>query len=208
MPSGRLSVLLIVLAPISLVAAGTPARAQTPDPYFQKLRAFELKAKTKLQRHVGKRYWIVISGHPNNVVEMCSKVPTSAEAQTSAFYKNSCLQLRSGSFVVQKIIMNDAPSNYLQVDYQGTTKFISNFAMEFASQTDPQEVKAECERRGQPKIGMKQPEAIETCWGKPRRVVKSTTAAGVREDFIYDLGHVLRFEDGALTAIIETRGGR
>jgi hypothetical protein len=48
-------------------------------------------------------------------------------------------------------------------------------------------------------------EATETCWGKPRRVVKKTTAAGVQEDFVYTTGHILQFHDGRLTAILETK---
>jgi hypothetical protein len=158
----------------------------------------------KLQQYVGKRYWIVITGHPNNVVEMCSKIPTSAEASTSAFYKGNCLHLRSGSFVVQKLIMRDT-NNFFQVTYQDATKYIWAFpATGHMSRTDPQEVKAECERRGQPKIGMTIEEATATCWGKPRRVVKTTTAAGVQQDFIYGSGHILRFENEKLAAILET----
>jgi hypothetical protein len=62
------------------------------------------------------------------------------------------------------------------------------------------------DRRGQPKIGMTIDEATATCWGKPRRVVKTTTVAGVQQDFIYDRGHTLRFENEKLSAILETTG--
>jgi len=64
---------------------------------------------------------------------------------------------------------------------------------------------ADCERRGQPKIGMTASEATATCWGNPVRVVKKTTAAGIQEDFVYSLGHILQFNDGKLNAILETR---
>ena len=66
-------------------------------------------------------------------------------------------------------------------------------------------VAQECVRRGQPKIGMTPIEAIATCWGKPSRIVKLTTAAGAVENYIYNLGHSLRFDAGVLSAIIETR---
>jgi hypothetical protein len=47
-------------------------------------------------------------------------------------------------------------------------------------------------------------EATATCWGRPRRIVKTTTAAGVQQDFVYGGGHILRFEDEKLIAILET----
>jgi hypothetical protein len=68
------------------------------------------------------------------------------------------------------------------------------------------QVRNECERRGQPKIGMTPDEATAACWGKPSRVVKVTTAAGVKERFVYGSGHVLEFENDKLSAILESSG--
>lgn len=65
--------------------------------------------------------------------------------------------------------------------------------------------RVECERRGQPKVGMTPAQAAETCWRQPRRIVKKTTNTGVSEDYIYSIGHILRFQDGILSEVIETR---
>lgn len=65
--------------------------------------------------------------------------------------------------------------------------------------------KAECARRGQPKIGMGTNEVTASCWGKPLRIVKKTTATSIEESYIYDLGHVVRFRDGIAAEIIEAR---
>lgn len=64
---------------------------------------------------------------------------------------------------------------------------------------------AECERRGPPKIGVTPTQATESCWREPKRIVKKPTAAGASEDYVYGIGHILRFENGLLSEIIETR---
>jgi hypothetical protein len=52
------------------------------------------------------------------------------------------------------------------------------------------EARAECERRGPPKIGMTPTQAIESCWRTPKRIIKKTTVAGTTEDYIYSIGHI------------------
>ena len=88
----------------------------------------------------------------------------------------------------------------------GSTGYVSSSSHIFLSDVDPAAVRAECERRGQPNIGTTPEEATATCWGKPRRVVKVTTATGVKERFIYGSGHVLEFENNKLSAILESSG--
>jgi hypothetical protein len=63
----------------------------------------------------------------------------------------------------------------------------------------------ECARRGQPKISMTAAGVIETCWAKPLRIVKKTTAAGVEENFVYGVGHIVKFTDGKVSEIVEAR---
>jgi hypothetical protein len=64
---------------------------------------------------------------------------------------------------------------------------------------------AECERRGQPKIGMTAPQAMQTCWGKPVRTVANVTHDSLEEQLIYANGRVLKFKNGLLFAILEKR---
>jgi len=63
----------------------------------------------------------------------------------------------------------------------------------------------ECVRRGQPTIGMTAAELVETCWRRPLRIVKKTTAAGVEENYIYSIGHIVKFTDGKISEIVEAR---
>jgi hypothetical protein len=48
-------------------------------------------------------------------------------------------------------------------------------------------------------------ELTETCWGKPIRVVKKTTAAGIEENYLYGAGHLVKLSDGKVFEIIEAR---
>ncbi|RVT48395.1 hypothetical protein [Rubrivivax albus] len=59
---------------------------------------------------------------------------------------------------------------------------------------------AEAKKRGVT-IGMTQQQVIESSWGRPESVNRTTTAHGVREQWVYGSGNYLYFEDGVLTAI-------
>lgn len=74
-----------------------------------------------------------------------------------------------------------------------------------AGQAAISQLKADCERRGQPKIGMTPAELIETCWRKPQRIVKITTASGIAEKYVYGTGHTVTIIDGKVSEILETR---
>jgi hypothetical protein len=132
-------------------------------------------------------------------------------------YKNT-IKMRTGSFLVKDVIPNTTIGyNFVVTLPNGRTGYVWNSSWIFLSETDPIEDarkqaaaqkarQEECKRRGQPKIGMTIDEATATCWGKPRRLVKTTTAAGVQHDLIYGRGHILRFENDKLSAILETAG--
>lgn len=49
-------------------------------------------------------------------------------------------------------------------------------------------------------IGMTQQDALDSSWGRPRKVNRTTTARGEREQWVYDGGY-LYFEGGVLTTI-------
>jgi hypothetical protein len=54
------------------------------------------------------------------------------------------------------------------------------------------------------KIGMTPVELIETCWRTVAHRQK-TTAAGVEENFVYGIGHVVKLVDGKVAEIVEAR---
>lgn len=53
------------------------------------------------------------------------------------------------------------------------------------------------------KIGMTQKEILNSNWGKPKDINKTTTAYSVHEQWVYDGFKYLYFEDGILTTIQE-----
>jgi hypothetical protein len=59
--------------------------------------------------------------------------------------------------------------------------------------------KAERKKRGV-NVGMTRQDAIDSSWGRPNKVNKTTTASTVREQWVYDGGY-LYFENGVLTTI-------
>lgn len=60
-------------------------------------------------------------------------------------------------------------------------------------------IRAEKKRTGV-LVGMSAQDAIDSSWGKPRKVNRTTTAHGVSEQWVYDGGY-LYFRDGVLTSI-------
>lgn len=61
------------------------------------------------------------------------------------------------------------------------------------------EEKARKKREGV-RIGMSQQDALDSSWGHPRKVNRTTTANRVREQWVYDGGY-LYFTDGVLTSV-------
>lgn len=54
-----------------------------------------------------------------------------------------------------------------------------------------------------PRIGSTMQEVITTFWGHPSSVNKTTTVRGTSEQWVYDVGRYLYFDNGILTAIQE-----
>ncbi|WP_186430062.1 ankyrin repeat domain-containing protein [Clostridium sp. BSD9I1] len=52
-----------------------------------------------------------------------------------------------------------------------------------------------------PKIGMTADEILNSTWGKPKDINKTTTKYGTSEQWVYDLGKYIYLEDGIVTAI-------
>jgi hypothetical protein len=157
--------------------------------------------RTDCRDLIGKRLWVVVPKWNPNTVEV-SPSPND--------WSNT-RKLRSGSFLVKGVVPDKTIGhNFFVALPDGSTGYASDSSFIFLSEFDPVAAekarREECERRGQPKIGMSPAEATGTCWGKPRRVVKVTTAGGVKEQFVYGSGDILEFENDKLSAILESSG--
>lgn len=133
-------------------------------------------------QYVGKRLWVAISAGNPNVVEVTF---TRGDWTTSR-----TLKLKTGaSFLVTGVVGDQVGS----IDYavrldDGRTGWVGTsgpFLIDFDPVARNKQAAAECVRRGQPRIGMTGSELTASCWGKPLRVVKKTTAAAVEESYVY-----------------------
>jgi hypothetical protein len=151
---------------------------------------------------IGKRLWVSIPPGNPNVVEVTFTQHDWTTERT--------LKLKSGSsFVVKDIAKGSVGSDdyfvLLDDGRRGWTGTSSPFLIDFDPVARSKQAAEECVRRGQPKIGMTPTELIETCWRKPLRIVKKTTASGIEESFVYGIGHVVRIIDGKVAEIVEAR---
>lgn len=153
---------------------------------------------------IGKKIWIA-----GTKVSVCPSPNSRSE--------DGCKGLTKGGMVVRDIFDNGNYTQYFVVALpDGSTGYIETLQGFKLSTTDPAEdarkrdeaskrASLECERRGQPKIGMTGPEVAASCWGSPVRIVKKTTAAGVEENYVYGLGHIVKLVDGKVSEIVESR---
>lgn len=152
--------------------------------------------------YVGKQLWVSIPrGNPNTV----EATLTRGDWTTAA-----TLKLKSGeSFVVTGLSPASGSLDYEVRLEDGRKAWINITSGIFLVDYDPtarvKQAADECERIGRPKIGMTPAELIGSCWGKPMRIMKKTTAAGVEENYIYRLGQRVKFTDGKITEIVEAR---
>jgi hypothetical protein len=163
--------------------------------------------KSDCRDMIGKRLWIVVPKTNPNSVEL------SAVADDWTNTK----KYKAGSFLVTGVQKDKFVShNFIVKMFDGFSGFIGSGSWIFLSETDPFEderkrlaavsaAKVECERRGQPKIGMTVSELVETCWRKPVRIVKRTTTSGIEENYIYGVGHLVKVSDGKVSEIVEAR---
>ncbi len=177
-----------------------------------------------LRRDIGKKFWVSADRVRQKLCQSSTYRPNE-----------KCQPLEPGSwFIVKdlvmsegtpahdpvvfawrffKVVTSDNRTGYIQADFvrpHWLTEDPLVTAKKEQQRREEQEQSRqaaveECRRRGQPKIGMSQAEAIATCWGKPLRVVTTTTAAGIQEDYEYGGGHLLRFQNGVLSTILETK---
>lgn len=61
--------------------------------------------------------------------------------------------------------------------------------------------KAECDRKGGIRVGMSREQVYASCWGKPERINKTTSAGGDREQLVYRGYNYVYLHNGVVTSI-------
>lgn len=155
---------------------------------------------------VGKRFWV----RPMGAETMIEMTAVQGDWKDTA-------RLTAGALVITGIVEDRTMGADLAVKLSdGRTGWISHMSAHLLSPTDPvadaKEAailgifnRKDCERRGQPRIGMTAAELVETCWRSPARIVKKTTAAGIEESYLYGIGRIVKLNDGKITEIVEAR---
>lgn len=94
--------------------------------------------------------------------------------------------------------------------WRGATKEANDQAARLAAAQAKQEAAAEAKRAAEEKrkkkqagvsIGMTQQDVLDSSWGKPKRINRTTTKRGAREQWVYGQGNYLYFQDGILESI-------
>jgi len=93
----------------------------------------------------------------------------------------------------QSTLSAEAKALYGKALTQGNAK------REKAADAEAKRVRAEKKREGV-RVGMSEQDALDSSWGRPRKVNRTTNAYGVSEQWVYDGGY-LYFKDGVLTSI-------
>jgi hypothetical protein len=75
----------------------------------------------------------------------------------------------------------------------------ANAKREKATDAEAKRVRSEKKREGV-SVGMSEQDALDSSWGKPQKINRTTNAYGVSEQWVYD-GGFLYFKDGVLTSI-------
>lgn len=93
----------------------------------------------------------------------------------------------------------------LERDYPEQAKRFAKTAATLRQQAASEQVERRLATRFDrtPPLGASQSDVINSGWGYPRDTNKTTTSAGVREQWVYGPGKYLYFQNGVLTAIQE-----
>ncbi|MDQ0193083.1 hypothetical protein [Paenibacillus wynnii] len=82
--------------------------------------------------------------------------------------------------------------------------FVSNFDNEYDSfNRQPKVEESETIDMSLPFVGMSEDELLNTLWGKPKDINKTTTKYGVSEQWVYGSNKFVYLDDGIVTAIQE-----
>ncbi len=179
------------LAGLCMFAGPAIAKDQTSNSTTQSAdRGTEDLAQTD------KYYWVA----PKASMRLCPK------PQADIMNQIQCPELKSGRFFITHVVMmNKVPVFYRIVTDDNQIGFVRvEDKVSFVDQ-DPQVAKntskADCQKFGEPKIGMTVEQAENTCWGKPLKINRVKAHSRVREQRRYQKDRSLYFENGILVAI-------
>lgn len=130
------------------------------------------------QTNVGKDYWLTGTVHFCPAPNVSAKCQDLAEGHLKTDgvqkgVKETPLGSIASSQSYYHVILNDGRAGYIE-----TSELAAH-----GTDTDP--VKADCKRRGDPRIGMSAQQVEATCWGKPDQVNHSEKEGAAFDQYVY-----------------------
>jgi hypothetical protein len=148
--------------------------------------------------------WLDVT--PPMSVAVCEAPRGHASYSRTLKLEAGCVSRSRGQFLVEGITRGHDEFDYWRLrEPSGQLKYTGWNNNLYFAETDPalreHAAQVECNRRGQPKIGMTTAQATASCWGHPLRVNSLTVAGRTEDQFVYSGQRYLYFVNGSLTAI-------
>lgn len=189
----------LILAGIALgVLAGCAA---APKADLTPVANSPLPSMQKYNAYIGKDYWVV-----TRLLQLCER-PMSGQ---------QCLEfLQPGAHVkVDGLVPNhseaagtsiDQPYFHVVLD-DGRSGFVDAVVLPISTTTvDPATSAAECQRKGDPRIGMSAAQVVATCWGRPTYVNTKIHKNGKFEQYVYGDDKFVYLRNGVVTSVSAKR---
>lgn len=130
------------------------------------------------QVNVGKDYWLT------GAVHFCSapNVSTKCQSLSDGHLKTDSVEKGTTETPVGNLPSSES---YYHVTFNdGRVGYIQTSEL-IAHGTDIDPIKADCKRRGDPRVGMSAKQVETTCWGKPDRVNRSEKEGATFDQYVY-----------------------
>ncbi len=178
---------------------GLAGCAATPKVDFTPVASSSLPSMQQYNGYVGRDYWVTAG-----TLKLC-EAPTDLH----------CEFLQLGTHLkVDGLVPNHADVAGTSIDDPyfhaimdgGRAGFVSAMLLPTATTTvDPAVAAAECEKKGNPKLGMNAAQVAATCWGRPLYVTTEVRKDGKYELYAYGDNKFVYFRNGVVTSVVVKR---
>jgi hypothetical protein len=175
---------------------GVAACAAAPKVDLMPVTSSPLPSMQKYNGYVGKDYWV--SGGTLQFCQGPTSMRCSEFLQRGTHLKIDGLVPNHSEVAGTSI---DAPYFHIVLD-DGRSGFADAKILPIVTTAvDPAAAAADCNKKGDPKLGMNAAQVVATCWGPPIRVNTKIRQTGKYEQYVYGDNKFVYFRDGVVTSI-------
>lgn len=165
-------------------------------PLAQEIRNYKTDFETNKPKYVANL--IKQSKYSEATIQLVNDIETNETAHVLYNYASAREQEINGNYNMAQSFLDEINNNYNGPLAEEIKNYKNQFLNNLA--TLQKEEKARRKKEGV-SIGMTQEEVLESSWGKPEHINKTTTAYETWEQWVYPGYNYLYFDDGILTAI-------